>query len=422
MQKSNQMMFRIYDIKNNRFFLHDTLANSDDSLIEIGMENNTSFAYSKIEKSIDPKIEKVKSGLDIPYSSAINALRVYYNIHGNLLIPRRYVVTFEEIGEKRFMYPLEWHGVDLSSVYNMKWWQKHVKERPERVAELNKLGFVWGRLQPEWNIILEALISYYNIYGDVLVTQNFIVPIDNSSWPVTSWGMPLGKVVNRIRSRHDFFRGPEAADRRRQLDGLGFVWDQHEQQFQAFYNALRYFAFKNEMGPYSSTERIKPLRVPSTYVIPYNDDSWPREMWDYTLGAKCTAVRQHGIYVKKSVARQKLLEELGFRWSGNSMFGWLSVVHAAAIYSKLNNRRLDVPIDFYVPSPPSSTSQTLIDDWPWPSYLWGLPLGSRLKDIRVKEAYLTGKDRNDRIMQLEALGFIWKPKRGRPIKQKDKEI
>lgn len=420
-QKSNEMILRSCEVKNVRFLLSISAVGSDDNgheRIVVSRPGNNIDAVGSVEKAVKEKRVKAASGLDIPYNSAINALRIYHEIHGNLLIPRRYLVPSAEIGEKRVMFPTEWHGIDLSCVYNMKWWQKHVKQRPERVAELHKLGFVWGRLQPEWNIILDALISYYNLYGDVSIAQNFVIPSANASWPMASWGMPLGKIVNRIRARHDFFRGNEAADRRRQLDGLGFVWDRQEQQFQIFYNALRYYAFKHEMGPYSTTERIKPLRVPSSYTIPYNDDSWPQEMWNYSLGAKCTAVRQQGIYVKNRMSRQKLLEELGFRRSGNSMFGWLSVVHAAAIYSRLNNRILDVPIDFYVPSPPLD-SQMSSDDWPWPSYLWGLPLGLRLKDIRVKGAYLTGKDRNARIQQLDALGFNWKPKRGRPKKTKN---
>ena len=49
-------------------------------------------------------------------------------------------------------------------------------------------------------------------------------------------------------------------------------------------------------------------------------------------------------------------------------------------------------------------------------YLWGLPLGQRLKDVRLKGAYLKGKNGDDRRRQLDALGFNWQPKRGRPRK------
>lgn len=49
-------------------------------------------------------------------------------------------------------------------------------------------------------------------------------------------------------------------------------------------------------------------------------------------------------------------------------------------------------------------------------YLWGFPLGQRLKDIRVKGAYLKGKNAEARRRQLDTLGFNWKPRRGRPKK------
>ena len=46
--------------------------------------------------------------------------------------------------------------------------------------------------------------------------------------------------------------------------------------------------------------------------------------------------------------------------------------------------------------------------------LWGFPLGQRLKDVRLKGAYLTNtKTSRSRRAQLDALGFVWEPKRGR---------
>ena len=51
--------------------------------------------------------------------------------------------------------------------------------------------------------------------------------------------------------------------------------------------------------------------------------------------------------------------------------------------------------------------------WKLTEYLWGLPLGQRLKDVRLKNRYLTGKNAASRKAQLNALGFVWNPKRGR---------
>jgi len=341
------------------------------------------------------------NGIDLPYESTIEALRTYHSIHGDLVIPRRYMVP-EDSG-----YPNEWVGLDLSSsVYNMKWWQKNVKEQTERVSELNKLGFVWERLQPEWNIVLEALVTYHMLYGDVLVPNQFVVPHGDTQWPRAAWNISLGNCVYRIRARNDFLHGSNAASRRNQLQRLGFVWDVYEERFHTFYVVLRHFAKLQGCGKYSTNGRSKPLKVPSTFVVPADDIRWPKELWNYQLGAKCTAVRQKELYVKNKPDRQLMLEQLGFRWRGNADLGWLRVVHAAAIYSKIHHRNLDVPYQFVVPEPPNYFVGGS-EEWPWPEHLWGLPLGQRLKDIRITGAYLKGEDAEARRRQLDALGFVW---------------
>eukprot|EP00548_Thalassiothrix_antarctica_P006244 CAMPEP_0194138654 /NCGR_PEP_ID=MMETSP0152-20130528/8395_1 /TAXON_ID=1049557 /ORGANISM="Thalassiothrix antarctica, Strain L6-D1" /LENGTH=288 /DNA_ID=CAMNT_0038836161 /DNA_START=283 /DNA_END=1149 /DNA_ORIENTATION=+ len=288
----------------------------------------------------------------------------------------------------------------------MKWWKLHIKYSPDRVAELNKIGFIWERLQPEWNLIFSALITYSSIYDNLLVPVNFVVPRGDDAWPKATWGLGLGRCVFRMRLRNDFLNGPKGANRRSQLLGLGFVWDMREYAFTKFVAALRYYAK-------TSSHKFGPLKVPSTFEVPNNDNSWPRELWNYPLGAKCSAVRQKGLYIKDCPERTKRLSDIGFCWEGNASLGWHKVVHAAAIYSKMNNSNLRVPITFRVPSPSSEKDSY----WPWPEHLWDFPLGQRLKDIRLKSAYLQGSNGPKRRAQLDALGFQWETKRGRPKKQ-----
>ena len=54
-------------------------------------------------------------------------------------------------------------------------------------------------------------------------------------------------------------------------------------------------------------------------------------------------------------------------WSLVSNLGWLEVIHAAAIYSRLHNRVLDVPDNFVVPKAPGTTTGG--EPWPWPEHL-----------------------------------------------------
>lgn len=318
--------------------------------------------FSSPEQSIwKTELHAISTGKHLSYESTLQALQKYHKINGNLCIPRRYKVppTSE--------FPKEWHNLDLAStVYSMNWWSHNIASKPERVQELNKLDFVWERLQPEYNLVLEALITFKSMYGHVRVPATFIVPYkeeDRDLWPKATWAIPLGNIVYRIRSRGDFLRNDETAwSRRRQLDNLGFIWDVSDFSFRKFLTAIKYYK-KLEGGGFTGNRSA--IKVKTNFVVPsekYLDygekNPWPEELRGYPLGAKCSAVRQKELYVKNRPERQRALQEIGFQKAGNAALGWLEMIHAAAIYSKMHNRVLDVPVNFVVPSPPS----TRIDD------------------------------------------------------------
>lgn len=220
---------------------------------------------------------------------------------------------------------------------------------------------------------MEGMVNYRNIYGNALVPAKFVVPRDDPNWPQACWELPLGSIVQRIRVRNDFIRGDNMFHRRQQLDGLGFVWDPSEYKFILLLRALQHF---DRLERKNSCTRD--LVVPSKFVIPSGrENGWPPELWGYPLGDKCRAVRQKQLYVKNHPDRKQALEDIGFRWSGNSKLGWLDVCQAAAIYSQIHGRELNVPFNFVVPAPPCADDShpQYVDSWPWPERLWGLKLG-----------------------------------------------
>ena len=236
---------------------------------------------------------------------------------------------------------------------------------------------------------MESLVAYRNLYGHVLVPATFVVP-KQDPWPKALWDLPLGSIVQRLRLRHDFLTGDNALERKKQLDALGFVWDVSEYNFVRFIRALRHFDRLESSKEGSSARDGLSIRVPSKFVVPSGPE-WPPDLWGYPLGAKSMAVRQKQLYVKNHPDRKKALEDIGFRWSGNATLGWLDVVHAAAIYSQMHGRVLNVPLSFVVPAPPrrdGTENPECLDQWPWPERLIGLKLGQRLKDVRLKGAYL----------------------------------
>lgn len=253
------------------------------------------------------------------------------------------------------------------------------------IADIDIIFLVYDDLQ-QWNLLMDALGYYRNIYGHVIVPASFVVPRHDANWSKACWDFPLGSIVQRLRLRHDFLSGDNAIERRKQLDNLGFVWDVGEYNFVRFLRAFRHFD-RLDMSKVSSRESS--IRVPSKFVVPSgHENGWPPDMWGFPLGAKVMAVRQKQLYVKNHPDRRQALEDIGFRWSGNATLGWLEVVHAAAIYSQMHGRVLNVPFSFVVPAPPRDTDSNIEDSWPWPERLWSLKLGQRLKDVRLKGAYL----------------------------------
>jgi len=383
----------------------------DDSSFALAAVQSTEIEEKSKSRKLSPviMIGKVRKGIEIPYSFTIQALKLYHENHGDLILPRRYVIPESDI------YPKELHGVDLAgTVYDMKWWQRHVKQRPDRVTELNSLGFVWERLQPEWNLVLEGLLTYGTIYGNLLVPSKFVITYD-TKWPKATWGLALGNCVHRIRTRGEYLQGGNAWSRRDQLDSVGFIWCTREYKFEVFCRALRSYSQIVEVKG-NGYNTVGVMKVPSSFVIPTGDTKWPKEIWGYKLGEKCTAVRQKQLYVKGHPGRARTLAEIGFHIAGNDNLRWLEVVHASAVYSQLHGRKLDVPLTFVVPAPPHRVDDRVVgsdEAWPWPEYLWGFPLGQRLKDIRLNGNYLKGKEADERRSQLNALGFVWSPKRGR---------
>eukprot|EP00579_Thalassiosira_antarctica_P000699 CAMPEP_0201875108 /NCGR_PEP_ID=MMETSP0902-20130614/7169_1 /ASSEMBLY_ACC=CAM_ASM_000551 /TAXON_ID=420261 /ORGANISM="Thalassiosira antarctica, Strain CCMP982" /LENGTH=405 /DNA_ID=CAMNT_0048402093 /DNA_START=186 /DNA_END=1403 /DNA_ORIENTATION=+ len=362
---------------------------------------------TRVFSSIEPKWWNKRDIRDLPYDSALRALQAYHEENGDLAIPGTFVVP--DTNE----YPVEWHGVKLAKLYNLKWWNKHIAQHTDRVAELNQLGFIWERLQPQWNLFMEGISHYRNIYGNVMVPASFVVPRHDENWPKACWDLPLGSIVQRLRLRHDFLTGENAFQRKKQLDGVGFVWNVSEYKFTRFFRALRHF---DRLAREHSSSREHSIRVPSKFEVPSgHEHGWPPDLWLYPLGAKCMAVRQKQLYVKSHPHRKQALEDIGFRWSGNAKLGWLEVVQAAAIYSQMHGRVLNVPFNFVIPTPPrdAESNSQYVDSWPWPERLWGLKLGQRLKDVRLKGAYLKGPDAHVRKAQLDNLGFVWNPKRGR---------
>ncbi len=161
-------------------------------------------------------------------------------------------------------------------------------------AELDAIGFVWNVRDYEFfNRVLPGLKWYKAEFGDLLVPSIFEVPDDAE--PEAIRGLTLGTTVQRIRD------GSSYADRRAELDAIGFVWK------------VRDYEFLNRVLPglqWYKADRGD-LLVKKRFVVP--DDAEPEAIRGLTLGATVKNIRK-GAYAD----RKPQLDAVGFVWKTGS--------------------------------------------------------------------------------------------------------
>jgi len=320
------------------------------------------------------------------YDGLVAALAAYAEEHGDLVLPRHFRVPDRE------PYPAALRGGDLDvAVYDFAFYETYVAGNATRQAQLRDLGFVWQRLQPEYNLIFEALVAYQRIHGNALVPTGFVVPAD---WPPEIAGMPLGRRVRQIRSRNDFLGGD--ARKFADLESLGFVWDVDDYKRSLAHEACVRYALDDAHAALFPVDDARPpppvppgfdwasVSVPRAFVVPAVGAA--AEKYPY---------RCRGLRLGEAVARRRRPVVAGARDAA-----FAALLAGLETYVALHGDA-DVPQKFAVPDAGG----------PWPNESRGLPLGNRVAAVRSRGTYLGGADRDARIAALDALGFVW-AKRG----------
>jgi hypothetical protein len=137
-----------------------------------------------------------------------------------------------------------------------------------------------------------------NINGLFTVPYKFVVPSNDDNWPKEIWGMKLGSITSNIRNCNGW------KIHRYELEALGL--DYSSQKVNSFENI--YKAFET----YKRLNNINGLfTVPKSFVVPSNDDKWPKETWGMKLGSITSRVRNKNHWKDHRLK----LEELGFDYS-----------------------------------------------------------------------------------------------------------
>lgn len=140
--------------------------------------------------------------------------------------------------------------------------------------------------------------------GPLVVPVEFTIP-DEDPWPENVRGLPLGRSIQKVRSK-SYLKENAAAEEK--LKALGFQTNSkmaaNDIRFQNVCIALK--RYKEIYGD---------LLVPQPFEIPADTQDWPKETWGLRLGARVNGIRSQGTFIKSNPERREILDEIGFVWT-----------------------------------------------------------------------------------------------------------
>lgn len=228
------------------------------------------------------------------------ALQTYKDLYGDTRVSAKFVVPAED------PWPKVCHNLKLGTrIAAVRSAGRYVKDRPERKAQLEAMGFEWRirdhthkQLVGEelFEQVFQALIIYKkNVSEKLNVPVNFTVP-NEGPWPQDMWGLQLGVIVRGIREENKLVYGH--ANRVQRLNELGFPWEEttrevySKNRFEVIISALLVYE-----GMYGD------MYVPQSFVVP-EESPWPESSWGVKLGARVNAIRSQGTFVSNSPERR----------------------------------------------------------------------------------------------------------------------
>lgn len=180
------------------------------------------------------RMRQASQGFDtaegVTFDQFYSALQWYDKLYPDdkLDVPNEFVVPNEG------PWPESIRGLPLGMVKSSKLKdKKFLKSDPESEEKLAALGLSIKQKKipandARFQKVLDGLLRYKEMNGDLLVPQPFVIPEDSPDWPEETWGLRLGARVNAIRSQGTFVKSDP--DKRQMLNDIGFVWDPPQSQ------------------------------------------------------------------------------------------------------------------------------------------------------------------------------------------------
>ncbi|KAL4108804.1 hypothetical protein PRIC1_000513 [Phytophthora ramorum] len=308
----------------------------------------------------------------------VTAMRRYRQLYGHCSVHHTYKVPATDE-----FWPEVNRGYRLGhAVARVKANLEEQAMTPRAMADLRELNFFEVGLSFDvWReAIMPSLQLYPSLHGDTFIPEEFVVPSE-APWPERAWGMKLGYIVDTMNSRH-VFRDEMQTDKQ-QLKQLGYAWESLFGKWaKELLPALRLYKSK-----YHHCD------VPSWWVVPTTDTSWPKALRGYHLGKQVIRVRRNGRGGSDVADVLSELEALGFKFNAFESYFVDRVLPALEVYAEMYGDT-HVPQGFIVPS-----------DSTWPQPSWGAKLGHTVRNIRNRHQHAQHVEKYRE--RLEKIGFVW---------------
>ena len=244
------------------------------------------------------------------WQRAYNLLIKYYKEHGDIYVPRDYIVDGVKLGE--------WFD-HQRSFYNKG------KLSKERITKLNELNPNWHDIKHKkqsFDFYYNMLKKYYEQYGNIDVPENYVIDDVN-----------LGRWLSRIRHSYKISNGQslnqEEIDKLNELEINWMIVNSYT--FEYYYSLLK--EYRNKYGD---------VNVPYTYEI--NEIKLGHWLGNQREAYKDYLKKIHTVSMIITQEEIDKLNELGMIWSFYHM-DWTTNYNLLSEYYKKHGN-INIPFDY----------------------------------------------------------------------------
>lgn len=272
--------------------------NFDDS----GFEDIDTFFVLEQIMEVEEMFKEIEERLEGSWDMYVRALRQFRERMGDCDVPSEHVEVVDGVGLKLG----QWIGCVRKSKKGKGTYLLTV----ERINQLDEMGFIWDVLKYKFEKYIKALKQYKERMGDCDVPGDYVEIVDGEE-------VKLGRWCNNKRSvkkgQSDYLL---TAERIKQLDEIGFIWNVSKYRFAKNIKAVAEY-FK-EYGKYPSQK---------------SEDIEIKRLGEFVIDEKKKIRNKNSIYPKwKKEILEKYLPDFSCKTRSDRLFN--EFIYYVKLYKK----------------------------------------------------------------------------------------